>query len=88
MHLGGGFMAIGLNSSISELFAAAQLAAGWAAPQRTGRFIVTWKDGAAEAAERVLENAGIAVVSVDDFAGQDLNFTRLPAIGALVLPLA
>ena len=73
---------IGLNSSIHDLFAAAQTGA---TPERTGRFIITWKDH--EAGQRMLrERVGLTVANAADFRGPALDFRQLPATGALVFP--
>jgi subtilisin family serine protease len=78
---------IGLNSSVSELFAASRSGAGNPAPERTGRFIITWKDQAAEAGQRLLrEQTGLPIASAADFRGQAADFAQLPQSGALVLP--
>src|SRR5208283_2417385 len=73
--------------SIDELFAAARSGAGSAAPERTGRFIITWKDQAGEAGQRLLrERAGLAITSAADFQGSKLETGQLPTTGALLFP--
>src|ERR1700680_3617127 len=77
---------IGLNSSMKDLFAA-RTSGGVAAPERTGRMLVTWKKEAGAAGNKMLKSkVGLKVASADDFRATGFGLAQLPVTGAFFLP--
>lgn len=76
-----------LNSTLDELLRAAQPSSGVMAPERTGRYIVTFHKHADLQTHRdVMSRAGLSLASTADFTGHAVDTTSLPASGALLLP--